>query len=240
MSWNGYEQPRAPEPSPVWCWNSPEYDDAEQPSFASSSLSHPVFGELFHCETYKASETIRALGAPIKEFGIVVEGCLKSIRYSLNGNELCNAYFEKDDVFLELLYFTGNGAYTYNLVAVKKSTVAWLDTLHFELMLKTDARLMYRFMLYLSKRGLKNQNLLSCLRYHTIRERVASWLVWMERIAPGDFVHLPFSQTIWANELRVSRSSLNQEVKRMEEQGYFRTRGRWLEVLDREGLEALL
>ena len=145
MSWNGYEQPRAPEPSPVWCWNSPEYDDAEQPSFASSSLSHPVFGELFHCETYKASETIRALGAPIKEFGIVVEGCLKSIRYSLNGNELCNAYFEKDDVFPELLYFTGNGAYTYNLVAVKKSTVAWLDTLHFELMLKTDARLMYRF-----------------------------------------------------------------------------------------------
>lgn len=116
----------------------------------------------------------------------------------------------------------------------------WLDTSFFELMLRTDSQMLYRFMLYLSKRGLKNQMLLCCLRYQTIRERIAFWVLWMDDIAQDGCVELPASQTIWANELRVSRSSLNQEAKRMEKQGYFRMDGCRLAVLDREGLELLL
>ena len=130
--------------------------------------------------------------------------------------------------------------YTYNLLAVRKTTVMWLDTSFFELMLRTDSQMLYRFMLYLSKRGLKNQMLLCCLRYQTIRERIAFWVLWMDDIAQDGCVELPASQTIWANELRVSRSSLNQEAKRMEKQGYFRMDGCRLAVLDREGLELLL
>ena len=240
MSQADFARTDTPEPSPVWHWGSSEDDAVPQPSFASSSLSHPVFGELFRRETYKAAETVRSQGTPIREFGIVAEGCLKTSRYTIDGTELCNGYFEKDDVFPELLFFTGQKVYTYHLVAVKRTTVMWLDTLHFELMLRTDPRLMYRFMLYLSKRGLKNQMLLCCLRYHTIRERIAFWLVWMDDAAQGGRLPLPPSQTIWANELRVSRASLNQEIKHMEDLGYFRIRGHELEAIDRKALEELL
>ncbi|WP_221899070.1 Crp/Fnr family transcriptional regulator [Gordonibacter massiliensis (ex Traore et al. 2017)] len=225
---------------PVRRWNLSDCDILAEPSFASSCLRHPVFGELFRRKTYKLGETIRAIGTPIKEFGIVVDGCLKSCRSTVDGDELCSAYFEKDDVFPELLYFTGTKEYTYNLSAAKRTTVMWLGAPYFELMLRTDDQLLYRFMLYLSKRGLKNQMLLACLRYRTIRERVAFWLLEMDGIAQGDRVQLPASQTIWANELRVSRASLNQEIKRMERLGYFRIKGHQLELLDREGLGNLL
>ena len=217
-----------------------ERDAAGLPSFASSCLAHPVYGDLLRRQTYKTAETVHAQGAPIREFGIVTEGCLKTARYTVDGHELCNGYFEKDDVFPELLYFTGEKVYTYNLLAVRKTTVMWLDTSFFELMLRTDSQMLYRFMLYLSKRGLKNQMLLCCLRYQTIRERIAFWVLWMDDIAQDGCVELPASQTIWANELRVSRSSLNQEAKRMEKQGYFRMDGCRLVMLDREGLELLI
>ncbi|OUO90770.1 cyclic nucleotide-binding protein [Gordonibacter sp. An230] len=217
-----------------------EGDDAKLPSFASSCLAHPVYSDFLRRQTYKTAETVRAQESPIREFGIVAEGCLKSVRYTVDGHELCNGYFEKDDVFPELLYFTGKKVYTYNLLAVRKTTVMWLDTSFFELMLRTDSQMLYRFMLYLSKRGLKNQMLLCCLRYQTIRERIAFWVLWMDDVAQNGCIELPSSQTIWANELRVSRSSLNQEAKRMEKMGYFRMKDHRLEVLDRPGLERLV
>ena len=181
-----------------------ERDAAGLPSFASSCLAHPVYGDLLRRQTYKTAETVHAQGAPIREFGIVTEGCLKTARYTVDGHELCNGYFEKDDVFPELLYFTGEKVYTYNLLAVRKTTVMWLDTSFFELMLRTDSQMLYRFMLYLSKRGLKNQMLLCCLRYQTIRERIAFWVLWMDDIAQDGCVELPASQTICASPARRS------------------------------------
>lgn len=212
-----------------------------QASFAYSCLHHPVFGMLFRSETYRTAEVVHSAGSPIREFGIVMAGgCLKASRYTASGDELCNCYFERDDVFPELLYFSGKKEYTYTLVAVRKTTVLWLGASVFEQMLREEHDLMYRFMLYMSERGLKNQMLLCCLRYQTIRKRVAYWLIHLDDLAQGGCVVLPPSQTIWANTLRVSRSSLNQEIKHMEELGYFRTNGHLLQVLDRKGLESLL
>lgn len=210
------------------------------PSFAYTCLHHPVFGARFRYETYKTAEIIRTAGTPIKEFGLVVEGCLKTIRYTVNGDEICNCYFEKDDIFPELLYFADRKAYTYTLVAVKRTNVMWIAAEVFERMLREDQELMYTFMVYLSKRGLKNQMLLGCLHYQTIRGRIAFWLTNMGDLSRSDCVPLPASQTIWANTLRVSRSSLNQEIKKMEKLGYFSIRGSMLIVRDRAALENLL
>lgn len=216
-------------------------DYATSPSsFAYACLHHPLFGARFRYATYKGTEIIHAAGSPIKEFGLVVEGCLKAIRYTGSGKEVCSSYFEKDDFFPELLYFADKKTYTYTLVAAKRSNVMWVTTETFERMLREDQDLMYAFMIYLSKRGLKNQMLLGCLGYQTIRERIAFWLVNMSDLSRSDCVPLPASQTIWANTLRVSRSSLNQEIKKMEKLGYFSMRGSMLIVRDRAALENLL
>jgi len=100
--------------------------------------------------------------------------------------------------------------------------------------------MMYSFMLYISKRGLKNQMLLNCLNYQTIQERVAYWLIGMNNLSQNEHIPLPKSQTMWANTLRVSRSSLNQEIKRMEALGYFRIDGHNLVLLNQKALEDLL
>ena len=52
--------------------------------------------------------------------------------------------------------------------------------------------------------------------------------------------HMPGSQLILANMLHVSRSSLNQELKLMQKDGYFKVRGREMYELDEEKLNALL
>ena len=54
----------------------------------------------------------------------------------------------------------------------------------------------------------------------------------MNHLSEHERIPLPRSQTIWANTLHVSRSSLNQELKRMEKEGIFRIEGHALILLD--------
>lgn len=214
-------------------------ETSSEPTFASACLRHPIFGDSFHVHTYQAGEFVRTISSPIKEFGIVEDGRLEAIGYSIKGRERCGAYFEQGDVFPEFLYFTGIKEYGYNLVAVKSATVAWINSKTFEVMIQEDRHLSYLFMLYLSKHGAKSQMLLSCTCFQTIRERVAFWILWTERLSSDKRIPVS-SQAIWANELRVSRASLNQEIKHMEDQGYFSMKDHLLEILDREGLERLI
>lgn len=211
-----------------------------QAPFVYRCLHHPIYAEQLRYETYKTAAVLCPLHTPIEAFGFVVDGCLKAEKYTVNGNELCCAYFEDYDVFPELLYFTGKKEYTYTLIAVKKTEVAWMPASVFEHMLKEDTEMMYSFMLYLSKRGMKNQMLLNCLHYQTIKERIAFWLLHVNHMKQEEKLPLPKSQTMWANTLHVSRSSLNQELKHMEQDGYFKIEGHSLILLNQDGLEQLL
>ena len=62
----------------------------------------------------------------------------------------------------------------------------------------------------------------------------------MNDINQSDIISLPGSQTIWANTLHVSRSSLNQELRHMKEKGYFDIKDNNLILLDLEALEMIL
>ena len=87
---------------------------------------------------------------------------------------------------------------------------------------------------------LENQLYLNCMNYQTIRQRIAYWAVGIQRIEPGRAVRLPPSQTIFANLLHVSRPSLNQELKQMEREGYFRLESKKMCDVDTPRLSRLL
>ena len=208
--------------------------------FAALCRGHEKYRSRLIYETYKSGQVIHTPGDVIDRIGIVVSGILKAEDATLGGRERCGAYFDEGDTFPEFLYFAGDKRYTYTLAAVRRTTVAWMPISTFEEMIFEDRRMSRALMLHISWRGLRNQRLLDCLGYQTIRQRVACWLVTMGDLSGGAEVRLPGSQTIWANTLRVSRSSLNQELGRMEREGYFQRGPGVLRLLDREGLEKLL
>lgn len=210
------------------------------PVFTTRLRQHPVYGEKLQYKTYKRSQILRNQQEPIEHFGLVVEGLLKAERYTTQGDELCCCYFENNDVFPGLLYYTGTPTYTYTLVAVKKTTVAWISVSDMEKIFSRDHDMMYAFMLYTARRGMKNQFLLSCLEYRTIRERIAYWIATMSELSKGERILLPHSQTIWANTLHVSRASLNQELKHMEKEGFFKIEGNELVLMDQKGMDKIL
>jgi len=208
--------------------------------FADLCKRNEEYRSYFMRKNYEAGQCIHPQGTKISHFGIVESGILKAVAHTVNGAELCHAYFEVKDIFPEFLYFSGKKNYSYSLVAEKKSTVIWVPICVIEEMLEKDQQLMYALLLYVSQRGLKNQLYLNCLNYQTIRERIAYWIVGMHNIAPTETIHMPASQLMLANMLHVSRSSLNQELKIMEKEGYFQIKNKEMQGWDEERLNELL
>lgn len=214
--------------------------DSGRISFAASCLNNEKFREKFQYRTYASGQCIREEGDGITHLGIVVSGVLKAVSYSRNGTELCNAYFNAQDSFPEFLYLTGSRLYTYSLYVEKKARICWIPIPVLEEMLGEDPALTGGLLNYLSQQGLKNQLYLNCLNYQTIRERVAFWILGIQKIEEGDVVHMPGSQKILANMLHVSRSSLNQELRQMQREGYFSIEKEMMYDINEELLGGLL
>lgn len=217
--------------------------DAGQPSFARLCLSGALcdrYRSYFLTRVYPAGQCIHAQGEEITHFGLVTAGILKAVTCSATGEELCGSYFVEGDSFPELLYLTGNQRYTYLLCAEKKASVVWIPIEVLDEMLTRDPQLAGALLRYVSQRGLENQLYLNCMNYQTIRQRIAYWAVGIQRIEPGRAVRLPPSQTIFANLLHVSRPSLNQELKQMEREGYFRLESKKMCDVDTPRLSRLL
>ena len=190
--------------------------------FADLCRRNSEFRTYFIRKTYDASQCIHPQGTKITSFGIVETGILKAVDHTRKDAEMCHAYFEARDIFPEFLYFSGEKEYSYTLAAEKRSTVLWVPVQVMEEMLEKDRQLLY------------------CLNYQTIRERIAYWIVGMHDIAPAETIRMPGSQLMLANMLHVSRSSLNQELKLMEKEGYFRITGHEMQGWDKEKLEELV
>ena len=132
--------------------------------FADLCRRDARYQSYFTKKEYQGSQCIHPQGTKINHFGIVVSGILKAVDNTLDGTEMCHAYFEPKDIFPEFLYFSGERYYTYSLYAEKKSTVIWVPVYVMEEMLSKDQQLMYALLLYISQRGLKNQLYLHCLK----------------------------------------------------------------------------
>lgn len=214
-----------------------------QPSFAKLCKSDSRFRGYrphFYSRTYPTGQCVHYQGTEITHLGIVTSGILKAVSVSNSGRELCSAYFEEEDTFPEFLFLTGNRCYTYSLYVEKKATVLWIPLEILDEMLTADPQLMSALLFHVSQRGLKNQLYLNCLNYQTIRERIAYWIVGIQKIDPRMSIRMPRSQTIFSNILHVSRSSLNQELRQMEREGYFRIEKGKMQDVDVERLGELL
>lgn len=207
----------------------------EQLSFAELCMNDSRRAS-FTRKSYTSGACIHEEGEEILQFGIVTGGVLKAVSYSRDGDERCHAYFEEGDSFPEFLYLSGKRRYTYDMYAEKRSEVLWIPIPVLEEMLSQNPGLVRALLTYVSRRGLKDQLYLNCLSYQTIRERIAYWIVGIQKIESQGEVRMPRSQKIFANMLHVSRSSLNQELKQMEREGYFRIEKEVMKEIDEERL----
>lgn len=195
-------------------------------AFIDYCLNHEKVINHTRQESYKKGDVIETIGTRIREIGIVNKGLLKTVNYSAEGKELNTTLFFTNSILLEYLYFNDNLNYTYDLVVLRPTTVTWIPTKIFKSVVFEDSLGMELYVHHLIERGLESQRIIACLNYPTIRERICYWIASKNSLEIGRSdikpdMELPFTQEIFAKLIKVSRASLNQELHRMEDEGFF-------------------
>ena len=106
--------------------------------------------------------------------------------------------------------------------------------------MQKDVHILQNFTTEIASSTYMLQQRLELLSYSGIAQKAAFWLLMQVRQTGKTTVQIPDSMSRWAMAMNVSRPSLHREMKRLEEEGIIRYAGKSIEVLDQDGLQAVL
>ncbi|MDO5018203.1 MAG: Crp/Fnr family transcriptional regulator [Lagierella massiliensis] len=177
---------------------------------------------------YESNEVIFRKGENIKYFCIIERGLLKTSEYTNRGKEMSSSYFyyEKNlgtdypfaiDAFPFYLIYGGTGKHTMDIYAVKSTTLIKIPIEEFKPIIESDSIFMLNVLNFVSQFACYGQIMLRAVEYRRIEERLAYWMLNVNESRKN--IYIPYSQEVLAEMLHVNRSSLNQELGRLREQG---------------------
>lgn len=180
--------------------------------------------------TYEANELILADGEEIRDIGMILKGVIKSTEYTKNGKELNSSYFFGGDAFPFYLIYGGVKRYFFNTYCLKKASLIWVPVDQIMPIVHSDPIFMQNILVFVSKYTVYSKMNLRMVQYRKISDRLSYWLIHMND--PSQRIKIPNSQGVLADILHVSRSSLNQEFKKLQQAGILKLEGKYIHIQD--------
>jgi len=191
---------------------------------------------------YAANELIIEEGEEIKDICVILEGVLKSTEYTSDGKELNSSYFYvgkkinssypfAGDAFPFYLIYGGIKRYFFNTYSVKKSRVIWLPVKELLPIIERDSIFLKNVLQFVAEYACYSKIILRGVQYRKIEDRLAYWMLNLND--PDKDIPIPYSQEVLADILHVSRSSLNQELKRLKNEKIISYNGKSIKILNK-------
>ncbi|MDK6232745.1 Crp/Fnr family transcriptional regulator [Aerococcus sanguinicola] len=189
-------------------------------------------------KNFKVGERVNFLGDPIQYIYVIASGCLKTNEYLMNGKEIVSSYYFGYDAFPLYLIYGGATTYPYNIYCHKQAQVYCLPVEELKACIDADPKLMSNVLVFVSKYCLKNKKVIQTASYPKVSQRLAFWL--LTSSDQRDNFRIPGTQELFSDILLVNRSSLNQELKRLTNNGIISIYGRRIHINDRSALNRIL
>ncbi|MDO5688997.1 MAG: Crp/Fnr family transcriptional regulator [Tissierellia bacterium] len=190
--------------------------------------------------SYSANELIIREGEPIDHICVIISGVLKSTEYTAEGKELNSSYFFGGDIipggdaFPFYLVYGGEKNYFFNTYCFIKARAVWLPVKYLLPVIEKDPIFLHNVLVFVSEYSRYSRAMLRCVQYRKVFDRIAFWLIHVN--AGNTTIRIPHSQGVLADMLHVNRSTLNQSLKVMEQEGLIRVDGREIHILEEERL----
>lgn len=187
---------------------------------------------------YRQDELLIRSGERIQDICIIESGVVRCLEMAHTSNVLDSFYFSAGVSFPFYMLFGGEQKYTFDVYSVKRTKVIWIPWKELEPIIKKDMKLMNNILIFVSEYTCYNKMIARCLEYRKISERFAYWLLHLSK--SSEAIHVPMSQEILSDILKVNRSSLNQEIVNLQRLNVIEVKNKNIIILDRMYLENLL
>lgn len=176
-------------------------------------------------QQYKKGSLVLHTGEPVKDIGIVLQGCLQILQEDYQGNVTLVAQLEPGELFAEA-FACGGAISTVTVMAAQLSAVCWLD---FDRVLSAGiekepvgAILMRNLVRLLAKKNVFLTGRISHMSKRTLREKVLSYLSEQAVKSGKNSFQIPLNRQQMADFLAVDRSALSAVLCKLRDEGVIR------------------
>ena len=157
-----------------------------------------------------------------------------------DGSEMSVTLRRQGDLLGQAAAFSAMRRYPCDLVANERSKVLILKREELLSLMRKDSRVMESFIIAIASVTYMLQRRLELTGFRGIAQKAAFWLLMKSEEMGKKRIMLPGSVSNWAAMMNVSRPSLHRELRKMENDGLISYAPPEIEILNAEGLKALL
>jgi len=188
--------------------------------------------------TFRKGERIFSEGDEGSGFYVVLAGRVKIFKVSTEGKEQILHFVGPGESFGEVSVFTGQG-FPADAVAAVQTTLLFFPRVAFSALIAKDPALALNMLAQLSRRLRQFAGLIEDLSLKEVPGRLAKYLLYMSSTDGDKALELDISKGQLASLLGTIPETLSRILAKMNRQGLIRSRGAWIRILDRRGLEEI-
>ena len=175
------------------------------------------------CANYKKGDFIIEEGSAVTEFGVMLSGHGRSIKWDASGKLIILTLIGKGDVLGVMLAAMPGYKSPVAVQAAGDSAVmlAPFDRVaaRCEKNCPRHEQLLKNYLGAVARKGLELHERLNCLLSHTARDKILAYLLKISREQQSRTFYAPIDRNTMAEYLNIERSALSRELSRMKKDG---------------------
>jgi CRP-like cAMP-binding protein len=194
----------------------------------------------YQVTTYKREQVIAIEDEECSKLGIVLAGMVEVQKINPAGKTITLTRLKPGDIFGEVIIFLEVHKYPATIVAIENTKIIFLSKEDMLKLCSSNTQVLNNFFVLLSNKILTLNKKINRLSYHTIRQKVCSYLLEEYHTQNSLFLTLPCSRKEMAEQLGIQRPSLSRELAKMQAEGLIWFRRNKIEIKNINSLENCL
>ncbi|MEJ8752736.1 Crp/Fnr family transcriptional regulator [Lagierella sp. ICN-221743] len=186
---------------------------------------------------FEPGDLVVSRGDILNSLVVIKSGLLKQAKYLSDGSEKVVAYYYKHEVYPLHLFYAGIKHWPYDIYAESESDVYFIPWNELKEIISSNETLTNNVLRFTASCTCHTKIILNATRYKKIQQRLAYWLIMKKYV---DTCKIPMTQKMLSDTLRVTRPSLNQELKKLESLGVINIHFNEIDVLNEEYLKNII
>lgn len=186
---------------------------------------------------FESGDLVVSRGDELNSLLVIKSGLLKQAKYLSDGSEKVVAYYYENEVYPLHLFYEGIKHWPYDIYAESESDIYFIPWNDLKEIISSSETFTNNVLRFTASCTCHTKIILNATRYKKIQQRLAYWLLMKKYV---DTCKIPMTQKMLSDTLRVTRPSLNQELKKLESLKVVSIDVNEIEVLDESYLEDIL
>lgn len=195
---------------------------------------------VYQLKKFERGDIIAHNGEKINNQMIIIEGSAKGEMIDFNGKTIKIEDIESPRSLAPAFLFGIDNTYPVDIIANDKVVIISIPKEYFLKLLGNSEKVLLNYLDIISSRTQFLTSKIRLLSFHSIKGKLAQYILSLSRKMNSDYIEIPISQNELSELFGVARPSLSRALREMNDDGLIIARGRKVTVVDKGKLSALL